>query len=381
MKTFDLKIIKSVYGGSGLGFHDDKAIFVPFAHINELVRVEVTSYKRDHGFAQIVEILEPSKKRVEPRCCNFGICGGCDYLHLDYDEEISIKQNILKDSLVRIAKIDNNDIPKIDVVYSNRDRYRSHASVKNDNEGKIGFYKKGTNDLVAFPPNGCLLLPESLVQIFLKPYYSGYKEFKAAIGCNNKVSFSYDEDRVIKEIINSLTFNRDIHCFFQVNLFLRNNMLDIVREYAALSISDNFLDIGCGIGFFTLYLSKDADFGIGVDIDRESILWAQRNRETNSIDNVEFIQSSGSSLSPHSFNPDLIVADPSRAGLSKKTRYVINAMQPKRLIYVSCNPSTFSRDTKDFIKNRYKLKGLTLIDMFPSTYHIELIAYFCRDDT
>ena len=376
MNTFDLKIVKSVYGGFGLGFYDQKAVFVPFTLADELVKVEVTSEKKDHAFANIVEILEPSEKRIKPKCCNFELCGGCDYLHIDYDEELLIKQKILTDSLVRIAKIDNNNIPAIDIVFCKRYQYRSHASVKNNKDGKTGFYKKGTNELVAFPSNGCMLLSKALAEIFVQPYYSGHKEFKAAIGCDSKACFSFNENAVIKEIINGLSYNRDINCFFQVNLFLRSKMMEIVREYAALNKNDNFLDLGCGVGFFSLYLSKDADFGIGVDIDRKCIIWALKNREANKIENLEFIQSSASSLIPVSFSPGVIIADPPRAGLSKKARYVVSAIHPQKLVYVSCNPSTFSRDARDFIKAGYKLERLTLIDMFPSTCHIELISLF-----
>jgi 23S rRNA (uracil1939-C5)-methyltransferase len=144
-------------------------------------------------------------------------------------------------------------------------------------------------------------------------------------------------------------------------------MIQQVLRLSGINRKSTFLDICSGCGFFTIPLAEISGYGHGVDVDSCSITYAKKNAKLNNIKNVSFYKLSESDIKPHLYTPDVIIIDPPRSGLSKKGRRTVNAINPPDIIYVSCNPSTFARDLKDFIKNAYKLDKLNFIDMYPST--------------
>lgn len=367
-------IVKSTYGGYGLAFHEKKAIFVPFTIPGEKVEIEQTLIKKDFSFAKVINIISPSKDRIVAECPNFSICGGCSYLHMTFEREIQEKQSILIDCLTRIAKIPEEKVPIINIINDNRFHYRSHATIKCDNLN-IGFYKKDSNTIVNFPKNGCLLLNEKIISEIRDIKNTNQKEIKLAIDHNNKCYTSNSKKNIVlNEKENNIIYKRNIYSFFQSNLFIRSKMLDTVKEYTNAKSKDSIIDIGCGVGFFTLYLAKYCKEITGFDISKESINFAKKNAKLNKINNVKFYAIKDSSINPFKCNANIILADPPRAGLSKKARYTINKIDAEKIVYVSCNPTTWARDIKDFLKNNYKIVKLTFINMFPATDHIEIIS-------
>jgi tRNA/tmRNA/rRNA uracil-C5-methylase (TrmA/RlmC/RlmD family) len=371
-----LYIEKGAFGGFGLGFHNGKAVFVWGAIPGEIVEIEIERYYSSHAFAKIIHIVQPSPHRIAPACPNFGYCGGCDYLHVEYEEELRIKKEIIIDALTRIGKLSIESIQEIETRSSNRFGYRSHAEVKYSSDGKAGFYRKESNEVVPFPERGCLLLADALNDGMTSITNNASRQCKTAIDAEDLFHSSLEKNPVLIERENDITFQHSINCFFQANRFLRSQMAEIVCRYAHLASSEKFIDAACGVGFFALHLARNAKKGIGFDISKESIQWARYNAQINNITNVEFHTANFSSLPITDDNWDIVVVDPPRAGLSKKARHTINFISPKRIIYVSCNPATFARDAKDFISEGYIFSRLTFIDMFPGTKHIEMIGLF-----
>jgi 23S rRNA (uracil1939-C5)-methyltransferase len=369
-----LMVEKPVYGGSGLGFHEHKAILVPFAVPGDTVRVKITDEKKDYCIGVVESCISTEASRIKPACPVFEDCGGCSYLHIPYPEELTIKRRILEDNLVRIAGLSPGSIPEIEILNGQRFNYRSHADFK-VSKCRAGFYRKGSNDHIPLPPGGCLLLAEEL-NTHLIDRVPSPKRFKVALDSSNLAFDSSQSDAIITERAGGFILKRSIDEFFQVNRFLRPAMLERTIGYAALSSNETFLDVGCGVGFFTLPLACEALHGKGIDIRKESIRWAKQNAAFNKVDNVDFAAIPASYIHPVQHRADIVVADPPRAGLDRRTRNALTAMSPRRIVYVSCNPSTFSRDAKDLIKAGYNLEGLTLIDMFPCTHHIEMISLF-----
>lgn len=368
-----LKIEKAVYEGYGLGFHEGRAIFVPYSVPGDECEVEITKERKSHCFGRIVQIIAPSASRIEPECPNFGVCGGCDYLNIAYDKELSYKKQILEDSLARIGRVAKERMPEISVITGGRFHYRSHADIKCGN-GLAGFFEKNTHQLTPFPPGGCLLLSPPIIGRLSRLETARLKQFRIAASHDNECLLSTDRPAVVRESENGIEYDRDISCFFQANAFLRPKMLQTVKEFAALSASDSFLDIGCGVGFFTLYLSQFAGFCEGIDIDSAAIKWARRNAETNGCGNVKFIKLTATDIKAARGGFDAVIADPPRPGLSYRARDKIKCIRPRRIVYVSCNPATFARDVADFSDSGYSIRKLALIDMFPGTYHIEIIG-------
>ncbi len=371
-KNHVITIDKAVYGGYGLAFHKDIPFFVPLGLPGETCEVEIYLKKKDIAFAAIRRIHEASPYRTEPQCPQFTICGGCDYLHVPYDYELEMKKAILKDTLKRIAKINEHELPGIKTVRGPRFHYRSHCMIKNHDNSK-GFYKRKSNDIATFPPEGCRLLANE-INIFIKNIKSLHKELKIAVDPEGTCSQSDKGNQEICEKNGGLIFRRSLHNFYQSNMFLREEMLSEVKAHAGLDKTKTLVDIYCGVGFFTLSAGQYAQRALGFDSDRAAVDYARKNASFNEISHAEFTHLRSSDINPSRYKPDVLIIDPPRAGMDKKTRKTVQEFSCNSIIYISCNPSTFSRDIKDLVHTGYSIKALTLIDMFPCTHHIEVIA-------
>jgi 23S rRNA (uracil1939-C5)-methyltransferase len=376
MRTVTVNILKMAYGGYGLGRFEGKVLFVPYTAPGDEIRAVIVKEHRDHAFGLIEQVISGSGSRVEPACPNFTRCGGCDYLHVAYDAELAIKREILIDSLKRTAGLAEHRIPVLESVSGERFHYRSHASMKMDRRG-AGFYERESRKVAPFPAEGCRLLSAELIVHVRDLGPVRGKELKAAVDCHGGVITSLDKrPGPVREMENGVRYDRDVSCFFQANRSLRAAMLGTVAQFASLGAGDSFLDLGCGVGFFTLYLARDGARGTGVDRDGRAIGWARHNARLNGVRGVSFLEGDLSSPVRMRHVPRVIVCDPPRAGLSKEARRTMAAARPERVVYVSCNPATFARDTRDFIAGGYGLSRVTLFDMFPATAHLELVSLF-----
>jgi 23S rRNA (uracil1939-C5)-methyltransferase len=377
--TEEITITNIAYGGFGIGRISGKAIFVDSALPGDILQIDIFRETKNYSFARQLSIIRPSPLRIEPECPVFGKCGGCSYLNVDYTTEIDFKLKILAGSLQRIAGLPLDDIPEIDVIADSRFSYRSHAAIKISGKLK-GFYAGNSNSFVEFPEQGCRLLCDVLNDGIRKlKIDDDVREIKVArdqfSGFINSLN---SPDKYILESDYNFKFRHDLSGFYQANMNLREKMIERVIEYASPEKNDVFIDIFCGCGFFSLPLASVSGRGHGFDSDKRSICNAVHNMKINNIDNISFEVRAESGIHPHRYKPDFIVVDPPRNGISKKGRNTINAIRPSRLIYVSCDPSTFARDAADFIKQGMQIKQITMIDMFPCTKHIELIACFMR---
>lgn len=372
-----VKIERSAFGGYGIGKIDGKTLFVDYAIPGDTVKIKITESRKNLDFAEILEIISVSPARIKPECPNFGICGGCSYLCTDYKSEIEIKKRIVADSISRTGKINFDKIPEIEIISSERFHYRSRVKVQH--KGVSGFFRKNSNEVIEFPENGCVLLDKRIIE-----HIKGLKkipsdgEFHVAVDHKGKVYNSITGDTEISEFENGITYKRNITGFFQSNIFLRSRMMDKVLEYCSPSSQKKLLDIGCGGGFFSLYLAKYCKSVTGIDVSSESINYAIQNAENNIIKNTDFINSRISSLKIQAF--ELIIADPPRSGIEKNDMKSILKTGASKIVYVSCDPATFSRDTQVLSGNGYRLNRICMIDMFPGTYHIELIGEFISEN-
>lgn len=373
----EITITNIANGGFGIGRISGKTVFVDSAVPGDILLVEIYREAKHYSFARTVSILKPSQLRIEPECPNFNECGGCSYLNVGYQTELDFKLRILSDLLQRLAGLAVEDIPQIDVISGSRSGYRSHAGVKLSGTRK-GFFAKDSNSFIEFPAEGCRLLSDKLNEGIIKlRVYDESSEVKAACDYVNIFIDSINHhDAYVEESVYNLKFRHDLTGFFQANALLREDMIRRVIEYASPAENDVFMDICCGCGFFSLPLALHSGKGFGFDSDKRAIFNAVYNSRINSISNVKFEVRAESDIHPFRYKPDFVVIDPPRCGISKNGRKTINAISPSRMVYISCDPSTFARDTADFIKGGFVLEKLTFIDMFPCTKHIEVIAKF-----
>ena len=185
-------------------------------------------------------------------------------------------------------------------------------------------------------------------------------------------------NKTIREKISKLYFEISANSFFQTNSKQAERLFDIIIEFTDLEGSEKVLDLYSGTGAISLLLSGKAKEVIGIEAVKDSIDNAQRNAELNSIENCRFFQGEAkevlSSLVQEGYSPEIVVVDPPRGGMHKKVVSSVLKLNPERIIYVSCNPSTLARDLKILCEKDYILEKVQPIDMFPQTYHIESVA-------
>lgn len=190
----------------------------------------------------------------------------------------------------------------------------------------------------------------------------------------------YGEDTIFDTLL-GIRFEISPHSFYQVNPVMTEKLYQKAIEYANLSGNENVMDIYCGIGTISLCVAKDAKKVIGVEIVEAAIENAKENAKNNGITNAHFYADSAENIVPKLIDegerPDVVIIDPPRKGSDEKTLSAIVKASPKRVVYVSCNPSTLARDARFLCENGYKLDKAMCYDLFPNTVHVETVAKFC----
>lgn len=378
-------IIESVDDiGNGVTRINNIVVFVPYTLSNEKVKIKIVSISKRFAVGKVIEFITKSDKRCEVKCNCYNECGGCNFLHINFNDELSIKINY-------INKLFNTNINT--VLTNNEYNYRNKATF-HIKDGKIGYYSEKTNDIIEF--NNCVLLDnrindiynylkehelstisEVIIRVTTKDIMIVFKGEKydindiinhfniTSIYLNDKLI--YGESYIIEEIDN-IKYSIYPDSFFQVNKDNMKIMYDKAREYAGYG--NNLLDLYCGTGTIGIYLKDNFKHIDGIEINKDSIKNANINKKLNNINNIKFI--SGDASIAKNSNYDVIIVDPPRSGLSKKVIDFLNKSNAKRIVYISCNPKTLKRDID--LLNNYKMIKLEIINMFNKTKHIECIT-------
>jgi 23S rRNA (uracil1939-C5)-methyltransferase len=421
-KAFKLKVEKLVYGGKGLGRLNGKAVFVPDAAPGDLLLVEEVARKSGFSEARTLKILERGRSRVRPKCPYFGKCGGCDWQHIKYSEQVKAKRLIVEENLQRIGKIKK---PNIDEVIPSPSpwHYRNRAQIKVKN-GRVGFFAKASNNVVDI--SRCPILKEDICDIFgrlkkllkrlpqepsefhvhsstkgeitLKIVYStkripevrlpleevreilqvnlvGYGVYKKSGDYPERIDFVGRD--FVYEIVGKFKFRVSADSFFQVNHYQVENLISRV---ARVAMEHQYMlagDLYCGVGTFTIPIGRYVHRAFGVESNFWAVSDALYNKDINGLRNVQFFcrETEEALEIVEQFNPDLVVLDPPRSGLNEKIiRKVARLPRLKKIVYVSCNPATLARDIATFHRFGVNMERAKVIDMFPQTYHVETVA-------
>jgi 23S rRNA (uracil1939-C5)-methyltransferase len=411
--TFDLQLEKLTYGGDAMGRLEDplmgtrgRAVFVPFGVPGERVRIRLTEEKHNFARGEIVELLEASPHRILPHCKHFGVCGGCHYQHLPYHEQLKAKTEILRDQLRRIGKLENP--PVQNMVPSPRPwNYRNHVQFHLTEDGRLGYVRAQTPALFAMEE---CHLPEELLngiwpQLEFEPGTNiervslrAGKDYDSMlvlesntpdspeleIEADISVAHVFKEDTVViagSDHILIPILGRDFRVsaasFFQVNTSMAEKMVDHLLTCLPVSSPATFIDIYCGAGLFSAFFAPSCERVIGIESSPSACEDFSFNLDE--FDHVELYEGMAEDVIPHlEVKPDVILVDPPRPGLEKRLVDGILKLNPQRIAYVSCDPSTLARDARRLINGGYELKDVTPFDLFPQTYHIESISLFER---
>lgn len=385
-----IKIEKLVYGGLGMARTEEGVLFVSKVLPGELVDVEIVNKKKDYLKAQLVKVLEPSLDRRKPVCSNFDTVGCCGWSHIDYKRQVELKESTLRETLRRHGKIEW-DHP-IDKVTGQERGYRLRASfhVASTPDGqRLGFMEEGTNNVIpilncaAFMPELNQFIADATVALterrlqgteLIRAVVSPETRQVAATFHKGKTRASWT-DREPRTKVLGLEYRLRADSFFQPNRYLLEHMMSEVTK--SCKSAKVILDLFCGSAFFSLPVARSGARVTG--IDKRSVANALWNARHNEIQDAAFIKASAwAYLMKTDIQPDLVILDPPRTGAGKNIVKRVATLKPQRIVYISCNPSTFAPEARILLDSKYKLSSITFIDQFPNTAHIETVALFER---
>lgn len=377
-----VRIEKVVYGGAGLARGEEGVVFVPGSLPGELVRIEEDGSRGGAARGRLVEVMEPSPFRRVPRCEYEGICGGCDWLHIEYSKQLEYKREIFADCLSRIGRL--SDPPCPEMIFSEEHGYRLRAQLKLGLEG-AGFYRKKSNQVVRV--DRCPLLVDELNALLNEinsgraPFPQNVKSVKAVAGRRLATSpviegFTHDRTEVH---VGDKKFLVNGDSFFQSNRFLLHRL----GTWASPYVEGGYcLDLYGGTGFFSVMLADRFREGVLVESVASQVKRARENFRLNGTGNFRAVvgdveKGIGLDALVAKKHPDCIIVDPPRPGLVRRAREWLSGVSPSTILYVSCNPSTFARDAHYFVnKCGYTFYRCALFDLYPNTHHLESAAVF-----
>lgn len=397
----EVKIINQNNEGMGIAKINDKITFIPFTLKDELVTCEVIKENKKYNEGRLIDIKKTSDERQVPKCKYYFECGGCNLMHQKYSSQLIFKKNKVINNLRHISNINIDDI---NIIYDKEFNYRNHI-ILSVNKNNIGFYKKHSKAIVDI--DECLISNEKInntlkdIRKFINKYIdnnidrisikayneiliniesSNFKlidEFKNYVKCdslfinNNFVSGL----REVTINLGKYKYKVSSQSFFQKNTDMTIKLYDYIKTL--VNKDENILDLYCGSGGIGIYISESAKNIIGIEIIEDAVLNARENARINNINNITFKSGKVEDNLDDIKDIDTIIVDPPRVGLNKKAIDDILKINPKRIIYVSCNSTTLARDL-NYLKDMYELEEIKLFDLFPNTHHIESVCVLIK---
>lgn len=354
------------FGGEGVARLAEFVVFVPFALVGEEVEVELVEVKRRFARARLLGVRRPSPLRVQPRCPHFGICGGCQYQHLAYEEQLRVKHKQVGDLLERLGGFPRSVVAPVKPCpapygYRNRIMIRSQWN-KPEQRLAIGFLRHDCGLVVDLEE--CAIAEPSLNEQIR--HVRAHPPPKGGL----KVVLRIQPD--------GWELPRD--SFFQNNFHLLPELVATVRERLQSAGTRYLVDVYCGVGFFALELADLVTAFAGVELDRLAIQAARRNAAARGVTNGEFLAGHAEELLPDLLArfpaaASSLILDPPRRGCVPASLAALRAAGPQQILYVSCHPATLARDLKTLCaEGRYQLEQVIPLDMFPQTQHVECVA-------
>jgi 23S rRNA (uracil1939-C5)-methyltransferase len=395
--VLEVSIERVVPGGAGMAHARGLTVFVPLAAVGDVLRVRVERVKGRVAFASLTEIVTPGRGRVEPPCPYFGRCGGCDFQQLNYEAQLAAKVEIIRDCLRRIARLDapaEIPITPSPVAW----RYRSRARWQHDpRNNHFGYYELASHRVVdvAECPVVVPELQDTLARLRASVVEhatdaEAAREFEAVAG-DDGVSLDPplaegDARERTREIAGE-RYRFDASCFFQINhalldALVREALRDADDSAAGGGRARSAVDLYCGVGLFTVPLARRFERVTGVEANAAATAYARRNLSDAGLSNARVETAPvGAWLArrAHKLAPlDLLLLDPPRTGAEHGAIKGVLNLQPRRIVYVSCDPATLARDLRELTAGGYTLDSVAAFDMFPQTHHVETVARLTR---
>jgi 23S rRNA (uracil1939-C5)-methyltransferase len=417
----ELTIASMAYKGYGVARDGGRVVFIPFTLPGERVRVEITEVKKDYAFGSCRGLIEPSASRISPPCPYFGVCGGCQWQHIDAPLQAELKRGILVETLGRLGRL--TALPPVSVIPAPSPYgYRIRVRLKVEN-GRIGYHRERSNTHVEI--DRCLIAHPLINQILaglreadLLSGFSGEAAITVSPGEGKAVLLLHSSVMELRDpsparsllrqlpdlkgiVIASegrpvtfgdpllhftlgpdgagdeapLRFRVSPESFIQVNPEQNRALVRTVLDFSAVREGEKVFDLYAGIGNFSLPLAARGGEILGIEENGGAVREARWNAEVNGLGRCRFVrgkvehvlQKEGADAA------GLVILDPPRAG-SREALETIARLRPARMVYVSCDPATLARDLRFFTERACRIERLALLDLFPQTYHMETVA-------
>lgn len=444
----EVEINDLAFDGKSVGHMDGKVVFLDAGLPGELVLARITKMKPRYNVGVVTEITRKSDLRVAAPCEHFnaGMCGGCAWQDLAYDQQLRFKMKHVVDSIERIGGLEGipvNPIVGAEEIFHYRNKMEFSFHTEREGEFTLGLHRRGRFDDI-FDIATCWLTSDSSnrilhwvrdfvarkgIPVYDISSHTGYvrflvlreakrtgeimvnlvtnygempeqAEFVEGLTCEipsiatiihnqngQKSNIAVGEiEQVlygpgyIQERLFDHTFRIRANSFFQTNSIQTETLYRLTIDAMDAQPEDLLMDLYCGAGSIGILASSQVKQVVGVELVPTAIAAARENAELNGVTNIEFVEGDVKAyLSDGTRSrPDIVVLDPPRAGLHPKVIPRVVELGPRKLVYVSCNPTTFARDAALLVAAGYQLHGVTPVDMFPHTRHIELVARFTR---
>lgn len=444
-----ITIKKIGINGEGIGYYKRQAVFVDGAIPPEEVVVKIDELHRGYAVGQIVRIKKKAFYRIAPFCKHYGVCGGCQLQHVKYEEQLRLKEDLLKQAFERYTNIDMSKTRFLShnpVLNPRNYRHKASMPVRNTSSGLVtGLYQKGSNNLVdviscpvqnetinrinkavleicdehdiyAFDPQemrGLLryvvtrisrsteeIQVTLVVTIYNHALKSAAKDILELPGVVS-VAISKNHDaknheifgetfevlagkETIDESLGDVRYALNPKAFFQLNPEEALKMYQYIEKLFNSKNEETLLDLYTGSGAMALYFASKFKKVYAIDNNASSIQSAEENKKLNAIKNVEFFKGDAFDALKKLYNRniaiDVCVFDPPRTGLDNKLIDLLMRKPIKKLIYVSCNPSTLAKNIK-VLSRKYDVKSVMPFDMFPQTSHVESVTLLTLKNT
>ena len=449
--------------GKALARVNDMVVFVPFVVPGDVVDLKIRKKKHSYCEAEVVRFVKYSETRAVPVCQHFGVCGGCKWQNLPYEEQLRAKQQQVFDQLSRISHVqlpEFNPIMGSQLTLHYRNKLEFGCSNKRwltreqvasgetfDTMNAIGFHITGAFDKI-LPIEKCWLMDDlqNRIRNEIRDYALAngitFFDLRQQVGLlrdvmirnsdtgewmvlvqfhfesegdqqtaeallshlgeqfpqitsllwvdNQKCNDTFGDLPVqvfkgndhIFEVMEDLKFKVGPKSFYQTNTLQAYHLYDVARQFANLNGNEIVYDLYTGTGTIANFVARKAKKVVGVEYVPEAIEDAKVNSELNGIDNTTFYAGDMKDILNDEFiaengQPDVIITDPPRAGMHADVLETIVRANPKRIVYVSCNPATQARDLIA-LDNNYEVKAVQPVDMFPHTPHVENVVLLER---
>jgi 23S rRNA (uracil1939-C5)-methyltransferase/tRNA (uracil-5-)-methyltransferase len=385
--------------GLGVGRVNNWVVMVPYVCVGEVVVARIYKNLKNYSLGDLVRIVKSSESRVEERCPLFGTCGGCQYQHMSYEEQLKIKRQHVVDSMERLAGIDFpvNECLRGDEQYNYRAKITPHFQKIIP---PIGFLKTGKREIVDVEK--CFLATENINNA-LGAVRGEVFARKKSLKKGGTILLRDVDGRIVTNpgtIVSQKIGNFEF--FFRAGEFFQNNphMLEkLVNFVTTCAVGTKYLlDAYCGVGIFGIVAARNFDGVIGVEISASAVEFAKKNASKNSVTNINFVAGDADHMFDGTvLNGDFsevkgenkvmlcgqettVIVDPPRTGCSSQFLLQLMAFGPEKIVYVSCAPDTQARDLK-IICQKYAATKIQPLDMFPQTRHIENVVVLVKIKT